>query len=110
MKFNIRSKTIAVDERIKEVIEEKIGSLAKIIPHEEIIPVDVDLERDVHHQKGDIYTMEAQFLVKGGKLIRATAEKETVLAAVNDIKKELEVQIKKHNTKPEAERKKAIEA
>ncbi len=108
MKFNIRSKTIAIDERIREVIETKIGALAKIIPHEEVIPVDVDLEKDPHHQKGDIYKIDVQFLFKGGKLIRATTEKESIVSAVNEIKQELEVQIDKHNKKPIAERKKVL--
>lgn len=109
MKFNIRSKTILIDERIKEIIESKIGLLAKIIPHDEIIPVDVDLEKNTHHQKGDIYKLEIQFLFKGGKLIRATAEKESIILAVNEIKEELEVQINKHNKKPIAGRNKITE-
>jgi ribosomal subunit interface protein len=106
MKFNIRSKTILIDDRIKEIIESKISSLSKIIPHEEVIPVDVELEKNVHHQKGDIYKLEIQFLFKGGRLVRAVAEKESIILAVTEIKKELEVQINKHNKKPIAVRKK----
>jgi ribosomal subunit interface protein len=109
MKFNIRSKTIEIDERIREIIESKIGSLAKIIPHDDVIPVDVDLEKDMHHQKGDIYKLDIQFLFKKGKLIRATSEASSIINAVNETKKELEVQINKHNKKPESGRKKVVE-
>ena len=106
MKFNIRSKTITIDERIREIIESKIGTLSKIIIHDEVIPVDVELEKDTHHQKGDIFKLDAQFVLKGGKLIRATTEKDSIVNAVNEVKKELEVQINKHNKKPVTERKK----
>ena len=109
MKFNIRSKTIAIDERIREVVESKLSSLAKIIPHDEVIPVDIDLEKDTHHQKGDIYKLDVQFVFKGGKLIRATVDTESIISAVTEVKKELEVQINKYNKKPEAERKKVAE-
>lgn len=107
MKFTIRSKTVSINGRIREIIEGKIGSLRKIIPHDEVIPVDVDLEKDIHHQKGNIYKLDAQFLFKKGRLIRASAEKESIIAAVNEVREELEVQINKHNKKPEAERKKS---
>lgn len=109
MKFNIRSKTIEIDERIREIIENKIGSLAKIIPHDDVIPVDVDLEKDKHHQKGDIYRLDIQFLFKKGKLIRATSEASSIIGTVNETKQELEVQINKYNKKPESGRKKVVE-
>ncbi|MCK9577981.1 HPF/RaiA family ribosome-associated protein [bacterium] len=97
-----------VDNRIKEFIEKKIGSLAKIIPKSEIIPVDVEIEKNQNHQKGDIYKVVVQFLLKGGKLIRAVEKKETFRLAISKVKDELEVQVKKYDHKPESQRKKAL--
>ncbi|MFA6252235.1 MAG: ribosome-associated translation inhibitor RaiA [Candidatus Paceibacterota bacterium] len=108
MKFNIRSKTMLVDNRIKEFIEKKIGSLAKIISNSESIPVDVEIEKSNQHQKGDIYRVVIQFLFKGKKLIRASEKKESFRSAILKVREELEVQIKKYDHKPEALRKRAL--
>ena len=108
MKLNIRSKTMLVDNRIKELVEQKIGSLAKIIPHSESIPVDVEIEKSKNHQKGNIYKVVIQFLFKGGKLIRAAERKETFKSAISKVKEGLEVQIKKYDHKPEAQRRKTL--
>lgn len=108
MKFNIRSKTMLVDNRIKEFVEQKIGSLAKIIPKSENIPVDVEIEKNKNHQKGNIYKVVIQFLFKGGKTIRAMQKKETFRSAISKVKDELEVQIKKYEHKPESQRRKIL--
>jgi len=108
MKFNIKSKTMIVDSRIEDFISKKIGSLAKIIPHNEIIPVDVGIEKSTHQQKGDVYKIVVQFLLKGKKLIRAAEKRETLSSAISHVREELEVQIKKYDHKPEAQRKKIL--
>lgn len=108
MKFNIKSKTMLIDSRIENIINKKIGSLAKIIPHNEIIPVDVTIERNQHHQKGDVYLVAVQFLLKGKKIIRAEEQEETLRQAILEVKDELEVQIKKYDDRGEERRKKSI--
>jgi ribosome-associated translation inhibitor RaiA len=97
-----------VDSRIEDFVQSKIGPLAKIIPHSEIIPVDVDLERSTHHQKGDIYKVVVQFLLKGKKIIRVVEKKETLNLAILKAREALEVQIKKYDHKPESQRKKIL--
>ncbi|MDD5639400.1 MAG: HPF/RaiA family ribosome-associated protein [Candidatus Pacebacteria bacterium] len=108
MKFIIKSKTMIIDNRIEEFIHRKIGVLAKIIPHSEIIPVDVDIEKSNHHQKGDVYKVVVQFLLKGNRMIRAVGKKETFNLAISKVREALEVQIKKYDHKPESRRKKTL--
>ena len=85
---------------IKKAIEEKIDILDKFVSHigtpiEAFVEVAVETS---HHKQGKIYYAEANIKVPGG-IIRSEAREENIYKAINTVKDELQVLIKKHKGK-----------
>lgn len=86
---------------IKEHVETKIGGLKHLLdPHRtELAEVRVEIGKSSqHHHKGNVFYAEAN-LKMGKYLFRATTTHEDLHAAINDVRDELEQQLKKHKTK-----------
>lgn len=86
---------------IKSYVEEKVGSLKKFLHEvsEDLIQVRVEVGRpSKHHKTGPVFYAEANLKV-GGKLIRANKEDFDLYAAINKVRDELEIQVKKFKEK-----------
>ena len=94
MKIILSGKNMELDEPLKVFVDEKIGSLEKIIADDNAVArVEIGLPSK-HHRSGRIYYAEVN-LETGGKLLRATCQHEDMRNAIVDAKNELQVQIKK---------------
>ncbi len=116
MQITIKTKNFNLTPSLKEYIKKKIGSLEKFCKifytkqyfnnffgekKKEII-VEVEIGRpSLHHQKGKVFYAECQVQFPK-KILRATAFNENLKSAINEVKDELEVQIKKYKEKPKA--------
>ncbi len=97
MKVTIKATNLNLTPAIKKVIEEKIATLDKFIPH-----IDASVEAFVevaletrHHKKGKIYYAEVNIKVPG-KIIRSEAREENIYRAINEVKDELQGLLKKY--------------
>ncbi len=98
MKIDIKGTNMELTEAIKNYVSEKIGSLEKF--HDNILEARVDIGLTTnHHQKGDIYRAEANLVVPQKHILRAESEKEDLYLAINDVKDDLQRQIKKYKEK-----------
>jgi len=59
----IRAKNLVLDERIKDYIQEKIGSLDKFL--QEIQLARVELACDRHHRRGNVFYAEVGLEIRG---------------------------------------------
>ena len=91
MKVTIKATNLKLTPGIKKVIEEKIATLDKFIPH-----IDTSVEAFVevaletrHHKKGNIYYAEINIKVPG-KILRSEARREDIYQAINEVKDELQ--------------------
>jgi ribosomal subunit interface protein len=107
MKINIRSKDIELNDALRIFIEEKIGSLKRFIVKIDdssekgraVIEVNFEVERTTkHHNKGDVYRAEANFILDG-KYLRADATSTNLKKAIAIVKDELQRLIKRDKTK-----------
>lgn len=101
MKTTIRTKNITLNQRLKDYVDEKIGSeVEKLLVHERPpIEAAVELIRlTKHHQKGEIYRAEVQVSLHGHKVI-SEASGQSIEQAIDEVKDELEREIKKHRGK-----------
>ena len=113
MKVVIQSKNIELGEALKELIEQKINSLEKfakkIFGHDywdhffgkgkPKVEAWVEVSKTtLHHRKGPFFYVECQMRFPG-KSIRAESEKESIEAALDDVKEKLERQIIKYRKK-----------
>jgi len=108
MKVTIKATNLNLTPAIKKAIEEKITTLDKFIPH-----IDTSVEAFVevaletrHHKKGNIYYTEANIKVPG-RVLRSEAREENIYKAINTVKDELQLLLKKYKKRQIAKREKA---
>ena len=108
MKVIIKATNLKLTPEIEKAIEEKIAPLDRFIPD-----INVPLEAFVevvletrHHQKGDIYYAEANIRMPG-KLLRSEAKEENIYKAINTVKDELQLLLKKYTKKQITKREKS---
>lgn len=98
MKTVIKSDNIQLTEALVVWVEKKIGGLEKFL--KDIDPSAVEARVEIgkpskHHHKGLVWYAEVN-LKMPGKLLRATNTNKDLRTAVNQVKDELQRQIKKH--------------
>ncbi len=112
MKIIFKTKNIKLTPVLKAEIEEKINSLESFCPTEENyndffgkgkpkIEIWLEIGREsYHHQKGNVFRAEAQLRLPG-KSIRSEAVCEDLKSAVDEIKNELQRELKQYREKRE---------
>lgn len=120
MKIVIKTKNLKLDQTLKDFIEEKINSLEKfteILQNQEKyfdhffgkgkprIEAWVEIGKEtLHHQKGPVFWAECQMRFPKRSL-RSTAQSENLKTAINEVKDELQRQLKQYKNKLVAKRK-----
>ncbi len=120
MKVIIRAKNIELTSHLKDYAEKKLGAVSRFIPallkkeiedKEQVgrevarAVLEVEVEKVTGEEKGKIFRTEAQMLLPG-RVIKAEDVAETVKASVDEVKYELERQIKDYKEKEETIRRK----
>lgn len=101
-----------LSESIYEYVDRKIGELDKFIQNvgdapgdgeRDPIQVDVEVARTTnHHNKGDVYRAEVNMTLPGKKnIVRATSEQHDLHVAIDEVKEEMQRQLKKYKGKRE---------
>jgi len=94
MKINIKVTNAALAPESYEIINEKIGSLAKYFDN--IISADVEIGiNSLHHNKGNIYKAVVNLAVPK-KILRASAETHDITKSMNEVKNKLKVELIKY--------------
>lgn len=105
MKVVIKGTNIELSDSIYSYIENKIGGLDKFVKN--ISPVEcwVEVERTTkHHRSGDIFRAEAQVKLPGSQGLRAESTQWDLHQAIDEVKDELQRQLKKYKGKMIAKR------
>jgi ribosomal subunit interface protein len=101
MKITIRTKNLELDQDLKNYVNEKIGeTLEKLLIREKPpLEAGVELTRLTwHHQKGMVFRTEVNLVLHGHKII-AEAGAYSIKEAIDQVKDELETEIKRHRGK-----------
>ncbi|MBN1325393.1 ribosome-associated translation inhibitor RaiA [Candidatus Falkowbacteria bacterium] len=97
MKIDIKGTNMELTEAIKDYVNEKIGGLERFFDN--IIEARVDVGKTSnHHQKGDVFRAEVNLQVPN-TILRAEAEREDLYMAINEVKDEIQRQLKKYKEK-----------
>lgn len=101
MNIKIKATNVELTDYLLKLVEEKLKKIEKILPDISDLIMEVEIGKTTnHHQKGDLFRAEVQVEVPpGGKMLRAVSLKEDFRSALTDVKKEIELQIKKHKEK-----------
>jgi len=105
MKIIIKTTNLELTPEIENYVYEKIGGVNKFlddIDKSGVIEAEVEIGRTTkHHQSGDIFRAEVN-LVLPGKMLRTEAEERDLRTAIDRVKDELQMEIKKYRGKQEA--------
>lgn len=99
--ITIKVTNTKIADDLKNVLEQKLRSLEKFVGNETDVKCDVEFEKVAPHEKGPIYRIDVNFLV-AGVLHRAEATKESFEEAIDEVRDQLDKELrrrnKKHNT------------
>ena len=107
MKFTIKATNFTLTPDVYVYIEKKLNSLDKFLKH-----VDSPIEARVevgkisqHHRTGNVYRAEVQIHLPG-KSVRSEAVAKNIMAAINEVKDELQREFKQYKQKQATKQKK----
>lgn len=113
MKITIKTTNLELTSEIEDYINEKIGGIEKFeesLGDAAIARVEIGII-NLHHRKGDIFRAEANISAPGlAKILRSVAERENVFVAIDEVKDELQREIKKHKGKITAKQRRGAQA
>lgn len=101
MATNITGKNLELTQAIKDYIDEKTGLLHN--HHDGILTIDVELDVDTHHHKGDVFHVRMNVQVPG-HVYTAEEKMSDLYAAVDATKGEVDRQLRKDKEKKQAKR------
>lgn len=106
MNINFRGKDTELTEDLKAFSEKKLQSLGKLLGDGEIT-VHVDFSKESnHHQKGEVYKASVEIQAPGQKFFSDEMAKD-YKTAINQVKRELQAQIKAAKGNNQAKRRDA---
>ncbi|MCD6550416.1 ribosome-associated translation inhibitor RaiA [bacterium] len=108
-KLEIKGTNIKISPSLRSAVKEKIGGLEKLIKdigedfkqsHKVKPAVEgwVELEKRLHHRKGDVFRVECQIKLPG-KSVRAESVKNDIFLAITEVKDELQRILKQYKEK-----------
>ena len=101
MEITIRTKNLNLDQDLRDYVNEKIGETLERLLIKEKSPLNAGVELirvTKHHQKGMIFRTEVNLILHGHEII-AEAGAYTIKEAIDQVKDELETEIKRHRGK-----------
>lgn len=100
MNIHIKSTNFVMTPDIESLIKEKTASVEKFLDDatDAEVLVEYEVERSTHHKKGDVFRAEANLTHKGS-MLRAQSTKFDVRVAIDDVRNQLEKQIRRSKKK-----------
>jgi ribosomal subunit interface protein len=105
MEIKFYAKNIDLTEKIKEQFSKKLSSLKKYKGSLDVLRVRVDLSRDAHHKKGDVFRVEVNIDMPG-KVLRSVEESFDIVSGLDVVSDKLERQARDLKDKIVTNRKK----
>jgi len=91
MNIQFHTKKAELPEPIKTKIEKRLEKLKKYKTSGQVLIIRVDIIRDQHHRKGDVFSVEARVEFPG-KALRVLESGEDILSAFDIVYKKIERQ------------------
>lgn len=91
MNLQFYTKNIELTPSLKRIIEERLDHLKKYKGKLKLLDVRVDISRDQHHKKGDVYRVEVNVNLPN-KVLRVVEQGADVISTLDEVSKKLERQ------------------
>lgn len=96
--INFKATNTEIDSRLETLLETKFQSLQKFIGDETDVLCEVEFAKETNHQSGRFFRVEANLTV-AGKLYRAEATEHSFEEAVDEVRDELDKELRRANKK-----------
>lgn len=96
--INYKATATEMDESLQELVDHKFESLSKFIGDETDVKCDVEFEKVTTSQSGSVHRVEANLWLHG-KLYRAEATEASFEAAIDEVRDELDKELRRSNDK-----------
>lgn len=103
MPTHITGKNIELTPSIQEYIEQKISSFSEVV--EDIIAVDVEVDKNMHHKKGDVFHVRMNVQIPQ-HVIHSEEVRDDLYASIDVCRDEVMRQLRKVQKKYEAKKRK----
>ncbi len=91
MKIQFYAKNVELTNRLKQQFEEKLSVLKKYRGTLDVLTIRVDLSRDAHHKKGDVFRVEVNADLPG-VVLRSVEQGVDIFSALDIVAEKLERQ------------------
>jgi ribosomal subunit interface protein len=99
MKLTIKGTNFTLTSNLRRIVEQKMNMLDKFLAHVGAVQARVEIGKTTHHHRtGNVFRAETQLHVPG-KEIRAEATAATIYVAFNEMKEELQRELKQYKQK-----------
>lgn len=98
MNFNVKATHFQLTEQVSDYLDKKLVALNKFIENPETVHGDVELARDTHHSKGEVFRAEITLEVPHG-FFRVSEEGETVYSAIDFAQAEMLKELSRSKSK-----------
>jgi ribosomal subunit interface protein len=100
MKINKKGTNVVWTPEIEEYLEKRLTGLSKLLDaNNPTLQLDIELARTTkHHQSGDIFMAEINLHIDG-QIFRAVSEREDLFAAIDDMKDEIQRELRSYKGK-----------
>jgi ribosomal subunit interface protein len=86
---------------LTDLTDQKFHALSKFMKEEDGVRCEVEFEKETGKQSGNVFRVKANLTVNG-KLFRAEASEDSFEKAVDEVRNELDKELRRHSGKKEA--------
>lgn len=94
----IKTTNATVSEELQEALEQKFQSLEKYLGEETDVKCEAEFEKAAPSENGPVHRIEVNLFV-AGVMHRAEATKETFIEAVDEVRDQLDKELRRRNKK-----------
>jgi ribosomal subunit interface protein len=98
--INFKATNVHINDALKSLAEQKLQSLDKYLHNSSVI-CDVEFEQVAKHQHGNLFRIEVNLEIDG-KLYRAEATLDSFEKAIDEVRNELDTEVRRDKGKKEA--------
>ena len=85
---------MTVTPDVRAYLEKRLASLSRLVNFDDSnLSINVELGKEMHHQKGDVYRAEIK-MNRGGQQIYVSSEGQNIMEAIDKVKDELSREVK----------------
>lgn len=98
MRTNVKGTNLELSGQISEYLDKKLDVLTKLFDNSDAAICDVELARDTHHAKGDVFRAEMTLQIPRG-FFRSAEEGETIYSAIDAAQEEILKELRRSKRK-----------